>query len=83
VTEWLNDRLGTARVVLEAVMREPMRWTPLTKLILQSSTPWKAQATLEWLLKEGYLERPSRGIYRITEMGALLLKALPMAPRDR
>jgi predicted transcriptional regulator len=81
MTERLNDRLGTARVVLEALARGPMRWTPLTKLVLRSSTPWKSQTTLEWLLREGYVTRPSRGVYRITETGSLLLRALSSGPR--
>jgi len=35
----------------------------------------------QWLLGEGYLDRPARGVYRITEHGSLLLSALPAPPR--
>jgi len=73
-----DDRLRTARTILEVLARGPMRWTPLTKLVLRSSTPWKAQATLEWLLREGYVERPSRGVYEITDKGLKFLEALPI-----
>ena len=76
MTKRLNERLETARVVLVTLSRGPIHWTPLMKLILMKSTPWKAQAILEWLLKEGYIERPARGVYQITERGQLLLKAL-------
>ena len=73
-----KDRLKTARTILEALAKGHLRWTPLTKLTLaRSSTPWKAQTTLEWLLTEGYIERPTRGVYYITERGLLFLKALP------
>jgi predicted transcriptional regulator len=73
-----RDRLKTTRIILEALAGGPMRWTPLTKLTLaRSSTPWKSQTTLEWLVKEGYVERPTRGVYEITKKGLLFLKALP------
>jgi hypothetical protein len=65
-----NDRLKVARIILEALAESPMRWTPLTKLTLaRSLTPWKAQITLEWLVKEGYVERPTRGVYNIADRG--------------
>jgi len=31
---------------------------------------------LEWLLKHGYIERPERGLYRITEKGLRFLETL-------
>lgn len=78
MTDRFRDRLKTARTILEALAKGSMRWTPLTKLTLaRSSTPWKAQTTLEWLVKVGYVERPTRGVYKITERGLLFLKALP------
>lgn len=55
---------------------KPIHWTPLTKKILITSTPWVAQTSLEWLLSEKYIERPTRGKYIITEKGKLLLKSL-------
>jgi len=73
--------LATVAAILGALESGPMRWTPLTRIVVQSSTPWRAQAVLEWLLGEGYLDRPARGVYRITERGGLLLSALPAPPR--
>ena len=77
MTERLNDQLRVAHIVLEKLREGPMRWTPLTKAVIQESTsPWKAQNLLEWLLRHDYVERPERGLYRITEKGRHLLKTL-------
>ncbi|MCJ7573881.1 winged helix-turn-helix domain-containing protein [Candidatus Bathyarchaeota archaeon] len=55
----------------------------MTRIVVQSSTPWRVQAVLEWLLGEGYLDRPARGVYRINERGSLLFLALPtMKPQS-
>jgi len=43
---------------------------------LRTSTPWVVQSTLYWLLREGYIERPDRGLYRITEKGKIFLDVL-------
>ena len=69
-------RMATVKSILECLSAEPCRWTPLMKKVLETSTPWVAQSTLDWLLREGYIERPSRGLYRLTEKGKLLLDVL-------
>ena len=69
-------RLATVKSILGCLSAEPCRWTPLMRRVLMGSTPWVAQSTLDWLHKEGYVERPSRGLYRLTEKGKLLLDAL-------
>ncbi len=76
LTDRFHDRLADAQDILAALEGAPSRWTPLTKKALKNSTPWRFQATLEWLRKERYVERPERGIYRITERGKVLLRAL-------
>lgn len=48
----------------------------MMRKVLETSTPWVAQSTLDWLLREEYVERPSRGLYRLTEKGRLLLDVL-------
>jgi len=54
-----------------------MRWTPLVKATIEKSpSPWKVQTILEWLLQHGYIERPERGLYRITDKGIQFLKTL-------
>jgi len=79
VTERLNEKLKVARIVLENLRDGPMRWTPLIKSIVQEShSPWKAQTILEWLLRQGYIERPERGLYFITEKGQRFLETLEL-----
>jgi predicted transcriptional regulator len=49
----------------------------LTKAVLKESpTLWNVQSILRWLLDHGYLERPERGLYRITEKGLEFLRTL-------
>ena len=77
MTERLNNQLKVAGIVLELFSRGDMRWTPLTKAVLvESPTPWKVQSILRWLLDHGYLERPERGLYHITEKGLEFLRTL-------
>ena len=77
MTQRLDENLRVAGIVLRKLQDESLRWTELTKLILRGSpTPWKARLILNWLLERGYIERPSRGAYRITEKGRYLLKTL-------
>lgn len=79
MTERFDDRLRVAHIVLKALAKGSLNWTPLTRLILKWSTPWKAQSTLDWLMREGYIERPDRGVYVITEKGRRFLEAMPQA----
>lgn len=77
MTERLNEKLGVARIVLEKLKDSPMRWTPLTKAVLQKSpSPWDTRSALEWLLRHGYIMRPERGLYRITSKGLQFLEGL-------
>ena len=77
MTERLDEKLRVARSILLKLRDEPMRWTPLTTAVLQESpSPWKAQTIIGWLLKHGYVERPERGIYSITEKGLQFLETL-------
>ena len=76
MTKRFDDRLRVTRIILKALTKSSLNWTPLTKLILKWSTPWKAQSTLEWLVREGYIERPERGVYKITEKGKRFLEVI-------
>jgi predicted transcriptional regulator len=77
MTERLNKQLKVAGIVLELLSRGDMHWTPLTKAVLmESPTPWKVQSILRWLLDHGYIERPERGLYRITLKGLEFLRTL-------
>ena len=76
MTKRFDERLRVTRIILKTLMKGHLNWTPLTKLILKQSTPWIVQSTLEWLLREGYIERPKRGVYVITEKGKRFLEAI-------
>jgi len=70
-----DERLATIRLILAALERSPSQWTPLVRKVMVSSTPWLTQTCLEWLLSNGYLERPRRGQYGLTDKGLELLGA--------
>ena len=61
------------KVILTALMRGHVRWTVLEKKVLTSchslATRTRFDNRLRYLLKKEYIERVSRGIYRITEKG--------------
>lgn len=77
MTERLDEKLDMARIVLDRLKDGPMRWTPLTKIVVKKSpSPWEAQVIIRWLLENGYIERPERGMYSITEKGRALLKSI-------
>ncbi|MBN2335957.1 winged helix-turn-helix domain-containing protein [Candidatus Bathyarchaeota archaeon] len=62
--------------MLLCIEDHPARYTTLIVTAIRDSTPWVAQSVIKWLLKERYIERPERGIYKITEKGRRLLRAL-------
>ena len=73
----LDEKLRIARIMLEKLEEGPMRWTPLMKIVVKESpSPWKAQVIIKWLLSNGYISRPKRGVYQITEKGIKFLKAM-------
>jgi predicted transcriptional regulator len=77
MTKRLNEKLSMARIVLDRLKDGSMRWTPLMKIVVKESpSPWKAQVIIRWLLENGYVERPERGVYLITEKGRALLKSV-------
>jgi len=77
LTERLNKKLDTAQIVLDKLTDGPIRWTQLTKIVVNKSpSPWQAQVIIRWLLEKGYIERLERGLYAITEKGRALLKSI-------
>jgi len=73
----LDEKLRIARIILEKLSEDPMRWTPLLKMVVKESpSPWKAQVIIKWLFSNGYISRPERGVYQITEKGRKLLEAM-------
>ena len=77
MTERLDEKLGMARIVLDGLKDGPMRWTPLTKIVVKKSpSPWETQVIIKWLLTNSYIERSERGLYCITEKGKALLMCI-------
>ena len=61
------------KVILNALKKGHVRWTVLEKKVLTTchslATRTRFDNRLRYLLKKEYIERVSRGIYRITEKG--------------
>lgn len=61
------------KTILEMLSRRHVHWADLEKKVL--ATCWlfvtspRFDRRLRYLLKKGYVERVSRGVYRITEKG--------------
>ena len=54
----LNEKLRIAGIMLEKLEEGLIRWTPLMKAVVkESSSPWKAQVIIKWLLTNGYISR--------------------------
>lgn len=69
-------RLDVIHLILSIVDFDPVRWTPLVKRIIKDTTPWVANTSIYWLLRNGYLIRPKRGVYALSDSGVNLLRAL-------
>ncbi|MFW6109787.1 MAG: winged helix-turn-helix domain-containing protein [archaeon] len=72
----LGKRIETAKQILIILQEEPTRWTPIIMATIQNFTPWMVYSTLKWLEKRGYIVKPERGLYQITEKGKNLLNAI-------
>lgn len=75
----LEEKLLLAKTVLSSLKKEggSMRWTPLLKNALRrDGTPHTFQSIMSFLMKKRYVERASRGVYRITAKGTSFLKSL-------
>jgi len=61
------------KIILKTLKKGRVRWTDLEKKVLAtchpSATRTRFDNRLRYLLKKGYIERVSRGIYRVTENG--------------
>ena len=75
--EFLDKKFKITRIALNELKNSPMIWTQLTKVVVKESpSPWNAQVIIRWMLENGYMESPQRGVYRITEKGQSLLMSL-------
>jgi len=61
------------KIILKTLKKGRVHWTDMEKKVLAtchpSATRTRFDNRLRYLLKKGYIERVSRGIYRITESG--------------
>jgi Mn-dependent DtxR family transcriptional regulator len=61
------------KIILKTLKKGRVRWTDLEKKVLAtchpSATRTRFDNRLRYLLKKGYIERVSRGIYQVTENG--------------
>jgi len=61
------------KTILEMLSRGHVHWADLEKKVLATCQPFvtspRFDRRLRYLLKKGYVERVSRGVYRITEKG--------------
>jgi len=61
------------KIILKTLKRGKVHWTDMEKKVLAtchpSATRTRFDNRLRYLLKKGYIERVSRGIYQITESG--------------
>jgi len=73
----VNRRIHAAKVILQQLVEKPHTWTELEKATVKASPTFSSfRSTLKWLLKSGYVQRLSRGVYDITDKGQIFLKAL-------
>ena len=68
------------RVILKSLRRGDVRWTALEKKVLTNcnvlATRTRFDNRLRYLLKKEYMERVSRGVYRITEKGEKYMEVI-------
>ena len=68
------------KIILSMVKRGHIHWTDLKKKVLGTCHPFTTDTPfahqMRYLLQKGYIERVSRGIYRVTEKGEKYLEIL-------
>lgn len=68
------------KVILSALKRGDVRWTALEKKVLTTchclATRTRFDNRLRYLLQKEYVERVSRGVYRVTEKGAKYMEVI-------
>lgn len=68
------------KIILSIVKKGHIHWTNLHKKVLATYHPFATSSTfdrqLHYLLNKGFIERVSRGIYRITESGEKYLEII-------
>jgi DNA-binding PadR family transcriptional regulator len=61
------------KIILSMLKKGHVHWSNLEKAVLTTCYSWSTRSRfdnrLRYLLKKGYIERASRGVYQITESG--------------
>jgi Mn-dependent DtxR family transcriptional regulator len=72
--------MGLLSTTLNTVADSPqerIRWTRLVqRLSIHGSTQWRINTMVDWLRRAGYINRPSRGLYALTDKGRRLREAV-------
>ena len=62
---------------IDATPDKQMRWTQIvSKCISHGHTEGPTKGTLKWCLDNGYIARPERGLYIVTEKGRSFIKSV-------
>lgn len=68
------------KVILGALRKGDVRWTALEKKVLTAchslATRTRFDNRLRYLLQKEYVERVSRGVYRVTEKGTKYMEVI-------
>jgi len=76
-----EKRLENIKIALGLVEEAPLHFTKLTNELSRiTGSGYRSENIVRLMLKLGYLERPARGVYRITEKGAKMLDGLRNSP---
>ena len=70
MSKTVDETHRVAKIILEQLKEKPRRWTELEKLTTKSSPTYgRFQTTLKWLQQNGYVNKPEKGLYEISNKG--------------
>jgi len=78
-----EKRLENIKIALGLVEGAPLHFTKLTNELSKiTGSGYRSENIVRLILKLGYLERPERGVYRITERGIKMLNGLRNSQKE-
>ena len=73
----IEKRLQNVRVALESIEGKPLRFTELmARLTTVTGSASRSENIISLSYKLGYMDKPKRGVYRITGQGINMLNGL-------
>jgi len=73
----VDNRLRVAKIILGRLLDGEMRRTELEKAVISESPTYATvRSALNWLLRNDYVIRVRRGVYKITEKGIIFYRAI-------